>query len=106
VRGQLRERWLTVMQEVDLLVTPTVPVAAPPPPEESGGSGVVKGSLLRNTYPFNLVGFPALSVPCGFTSAGLPIGLQIVGRPYEDLTVLRVGHYYQCASAWHTRRPL
>jgi len=106
VRGQLHERWLTVMQEVDLLVTPTVPVAAPPPPEESGGSGVVKGSLLRNTYPFNLVGFPALSVPCGFTSAGLPIGLQIVGRPYEDLTVLRVGHYYQCASAWHTRRPL
>jgi len=106
VRAHLRARWLAVMQEVDLLVTPTVPVAAPPAPAESGGSGVVKGSLLRNTYPFNLAGFPALSVPCGFTSAGLPIGLQIVGRPYDDLTVLRVGQYYQHASAWHTRRPL
>jgi len=106
VRAQLRERWLAVMQEVDLLVMPTVPVAAPPAPAEgAGGSGVVKGTLLRNTYPFNLAGFPALSVPCGFTSAGLPIGLQIVGRPHEDLTVLRVGHYYQQASAWHAKRP-
>jgi len=106
VRAQLRERWLAVLREVDVLITPTVPVAAPPVPAEGGGgSGVVKGTLLRNTYPFNLVGFPALSVPCGFTSAGLPIGLQIVGRPHEDLTVLRVGHYYQQASAWQTRRP-
>jgi len=45
-----------------------------------------------------------LSVPCGFTSAGLPLGLRIVGRPHEDLTVLRIGHYYQQASAWHTKR--
>ncbi len=105
VRAQLRERWLAALREVDVLITPTVPVAAPPVPAEgSGGSGVVKGTLLRNTYPFNLAGFPALSVPCGFTSAGLPIGLQIVGRPHEDLTVLRVGHYYQQASAWQTRR--
>ena len=107
VRAQLRERWLATLREVDVLITPTVPVTAPPAPAEgSGGSGVVKGTLLRNTYPFNLAGFPALSVPCGFTSAGLPIGLQIVGRPHEDLTVLRVGRHYQQASAWQTRRPL
>ncbi len=106
VRAQLRERWLAVMAEIDVLITPTVPVAAPPvPPAPTEGGGVVKGTLLRNTYPFNLAGFPALSVPCGFTSAGLPIGLQIVGRPHEDLTVLRVGHYYQQASAWLMRRP-
>jgi aspartyl-tRNA(Asn)/glutamyl-tRNA(Gln) amidotransferase subunit A len=106
VRAQLRARWLSALREVDVLITPTVPVTAPPAPAEgSGGSGVVKGTLLRNTYPFNLAGFPALSVPCGFTSAGLPIGLQIVGRPHEDLTALRVGRHYQQASAWQTRQP-
>ncbi len=108
VRALLRERWLEAMRDagVDLLVTPTVPATAPPAPEAGGGgSGVVKGTLLRNTYPFNLAGFPALSLPCGRTSAGLPIGLQIVGRPYEDLTVLRAGLAYERATAWHTLRP-
>jgi len=106
VRALLRERWLEVMRDVDLLATPTVPVTAPLTPGEGGGGGsVVKGTLLRNTYPFNLVGFPALSLPCGLTPAGLPVGLQLAGRPFEDLTVLRAGHAYERATAWHSAKP-
>jgi len=54
---------------------------------------------------WNLTGFPALSVPCGFTSAGLPIGMQIVGRPFEEPAVFKVGDAYQQRTDWHTRRP-
>jgi len=104
VRARLREQWLEVMRDVDLLITPTVPIAAPVPPG-AGGSGAIKGTLLRNTYPFNLVGFPALSLPCGLTATGLPVGLQLAGRPFEDLTVLRVGHAYEQATEWHTLHP-
>ena len=59
----------------------------------------------RFTNPFNLTGLPALSVPCGFTTQGLPIGLQIAGRPHDEATVLRVGHSYQQVTEWHRRRP-
>jgi aspartyl-tRNA(Asn)/glutamyl-tRNA(Gln) amidotransferase subunit A len=58
----------------------------------------------RNTFPFNLTGLPAISLPCGFTD-GLPIGLQLVGRPFDEATVLRVAHAYEQATDWHTRRP-
>ncbi len=61
--------------------------------------------LIRFTAPFDLSGFPALSVPCGFGSGGLPIGLQIAGRPWAEATVLRVAHAYQQITDWHTRRP-
>jgi aspartyl-tRNA(Asn)/glutamyl-tRNA(Gln) amidotransferase subunit A len=57
------------------------------------------------TYPFNMTGQPALSVPCGFTSAGLPIGLQIVGPRYSDVLVLRAGHAFQNARPLTDRRP-
>jgi aspartyl-tRNA(Asn)/glutamyl-tRNA(Gln) amidotransferase subunit A len=55
--------------------------------------------------PFNLAGLPALSVPCGFTSDNLPVGLQIVGRPFGEETVLKVGHAYEQSTPWHTKRP-
>ena len=61
--------------------------------------------MIRCTAPFNATGLPALSVPCGFTSAGLPIGLQIVGRPFDEATVLRAGHAYEQATEWHLRKP-
>jgi Asp-tRNA(Asn)/Glu-tRNA(Gln) amidotransferase A subunit family amidase len=57
------------------------------------------------TVPFNVAHVPALSLPCGVDDAGLPIGLQIVGRPFDETTVLRVGHTYQQATDWHRRRP-
>jgi aspartyl-tRNA(Asn)/glutamyl-tRNA(Gln) amidotransferase subunit A len=61
--------------------------------------------LTRFTAPFNLAGVPALSVPCGFTKSGLPIGLQIVSRAWNESGALRAGHTYQQATDWHTRRP-
>ena len=55
--------------------------------------------------PFNFTGLPALAVPCGFSASGLPLSLQIAGRAFEEATVLRVGHAYEQATEWHTRRP-
>jgi aspartyl-tRNA(Asn)/glutamyl-tRNA(Gln) amidotransferase subunit A len=120
VRAELRTQWLEVMDQLDVLATPTVPVGAPraahTPGQEGASSGAVKGTLphvldvpkgtlLHNTYPFSLVGFPALSVPCGFTVDGLPVGLQVIGRPFDEAAVLRAGHAYEAATARHTMRP-
>ena len=91
-------------REVDLLVTPTTPVAAPAFPV--GDSTATTYALTRNTGAFNLAGLPAISVPCGFTAEGLPIGTMLVGRPWEEGMVLRAAHAYQQATDWHKRRPL
>jgi aspartyl-tRNA(Asn)/glutamyl-tRNA(Gln) amidotransferase subunit A len=61
--------------------------------------------LTRNTAPFNLAGLPAISVPCGFSKAGLPIGMTLVGAAWQEALVLRAGHAYQRATDWHLRRP-
>jgi Asp-tRNA(Asn)/Glu-tRNA(Gln) amidotransferase A subunit family amidase len=57
------------------------------------------------TLPFNLSGLPACTVPCGFSSDRLPIGLQIVGKPFAEATVLRMAHAYECTTDWHRRHP-
>jgi aspartyl-tRNA(Asn)/glutamyl-tRNA(Gln) amidotransferase subunit A len=94
---------------VDVLVMPTTPVAASPINGEGNSpserSLAMSLQLTRLTNPFNLTGLPALSVPCGFTREGLPVGLQIVGRRHDEATVLRVGEAYQAATEWHLRRP-
>ena len=59
----------------------------------------------RNTMPFNVLGLPALSVPCGFTAGGLPIGLQIVGKAFDEAGILRIAQAYEQATDWHRRRP-
>ncbi len=61
--------------------------------------------MTRNTRPFNALGLPTVSVPCGFTSDGLPIGLQITGPPGGESEVLRLAHGYEQATEWHRRRP-
>ena len=58
-----------------------------------------------NMAPFNMTGLPALAVPCGFTETGLPLSLQIAGRPFDEATVFRAGHAYEQATEWHRRRP-
>jgi len=87
-----------------VLLTPTVIVAAPPATPENTNAAL-GGTLLHNTYPFNLCGFPALSVPCGFSPDGLPIGLQIIGRPDDEAAVLRLGHAYEEATPLKRPRP-
>jgi len=62
--------------------------------------------LLRNTRPINVWGLPAISIPCGFTPAGLPIGLQIIGPHWGEAKVLQLAHAYEQATAWHKREPM
>jgi aspartyl-tRNA(Asn)/glutamyl-tRNA(Gln) amidotransferase subunit A len=97
------------LETVDVLLTPTTLLAAAPIGAETVAIGGVQVDVLSafsaNTAPFNVARLPALSVPCGFTAAGLPIGLQIVGRPFDEVTVLRVGYAYERSTDWHLRRP-
>ena len=96
-----------IFAEVDLLVTPTTPVAAPAIADLRADAAALRPAelkLLRNTRPFNVWGLPAISVPCGFTQSGLPIGLQIAGAPWREDLVLRLAHAYEQATAWHKRR--
>ena len=97
------------MRKYHILLSPTVPVGAPKIEEtivKIGDKQEAAISLLsRLTRPFNISGMPAISIPCGFTSLGMPIGLQIAGRPYNETTVLRVAHAYEQATYWHKQRP-
>lgn len=97
-------RWFeNFFQTYDLLLTPTTPAVAP----VRGSSNAVETArlLTRFTAPFNLTGLPALSVPCGFTDSGLPIGLQIVSRPWAEAKVLQAGFAFEQATEWHKKRP-
>jgi aspartyl-tRNA(Asn)/glutamyl-tRNA(Gln) amidotransferase subunit A len=97
-----------VLSKVDLLLLPTMPVVAPEIGQLEvsypGYTGSVMDICINFTGPFNLSGLPALTVPCGF-SQGLPIGLQLVGRPFEEVTVLQAGYAYEQATEWHKQRP-
>ena len=93
--------------DVDVVVTPTMPMPAPAIADLKAAPDALRPAelkLLRNTRPFNVWGLPAISVPCGFTQSGLPIGLQIAGPHWREDVVLRVAHAYEQATAWHKRR--
>ena len=102
--GQLefKRALLKLFREIDLLLTPTEPMVAPTFTEAAVLSPL---AIPRNTGPFNVAGVPAISVLCGFDVGGLPIGLSLAGRPWEEETVLHAAHAYQQATDWHTRRP-
>jgi aspartyl-tRNA(Asn)/glutamyl-tRNA(Gln) amidotransferase subunit A len=106
-RGALGSRMRLFMQRFDLLVTPCLPIpafeAGVLAPREDGTGKWVDWTPF--TYPFNLSQQPAASVPCGYTKAGLPVGLQIVGRMFDDWTVLRAAHAYERAHEWIKKRP-
>jgi aspartyl-tRNA(Asn)/glutamyl-tRNA(Gln) amidotransferase subunit A len=108
-RQLLRDGFTTALREVDLIATPATPVAALPIESiQRGGSDAFAAAartLTQMTGPFNLTGLPALSIPCGFTGDGLPIGLQLAARPFDESTLLNAAHAYEEATAWHTRRP-
>ena len=102
LRERLRQSMLDVLQTVDLFATPTSPK---PAPTFEQMYDLTVGFPRSNTPPFNLSGLPTLALPNGFSSDGLPISLQLTGRPFDEATVLRVGHAYERATDWHTRRP-
>jgi aspartyl-tRNA(Asn)/glutamyl-tRNA(Gln) amidotransferase subunit A len=99
----------SILRRVDALVLPTLPVPAITMEqinEDISIEGVTENAtvaLLSLTMPFNLAGLPAISFPCGFTTNALPIGLQVVGKPFEEATVLRIAHAYQQLTDWHKR---
>ena len=97
------------LQKVDVLVGPVQKTPPGPLPGKSGGpeiAGALNMASERSlSRPYNLTGMPAISVPCGFSPDGLPVGLQIAGRLFEDSIVLKVAHAYEQASPWHTMHP-
>jgi aspartyl-tRNA(Asn)/glutamyl-tRNA(Gln) amidotransferase subunit A len=97
-----------VFEEVDILLTPTVPI--PPPSiaelrEHPDNLRPQELIMLHNTRPFNVWGIPTISVPCGFTKDGLPIGLQLAAAPWREELVLQVAHAYERATEWHKKMP-
>jgi aspartyl-tRNA(Asn)/glutamyl-tRNA(Gln) amidotransferase subunit A len=97
-----RRKISTVFSEVDLLALPTI--LQPPLRLEEVGK-IRRPSHLALVMPFNLYDLPALTLPCGFTRSGLPIGLQIVGPRFGEFNILALGHAYERATEWHKRRP-
>jgi aspartyl-tRNA(Asn)/glutamyl-tRNA(Gln) amidotransferase subunit A len=90
------------MAGLDIVMTAAAPSEAPPIDQVPKFALFERPSL---TIPFNLTGSPAMSVCCGYTEAGLPLSFQIVGRRFEDATVLRLAHAYEQATSWRGRRP-
>jgi aspartyl-tRNA(Asn)/glutamyl-tRNA(Gln) amidotransferase subunit A len=103
-----REAIRKVFDEVDVLLTPTVPLPSPAiadlqmHPDDLRAQELM---MLRNTRPFNVWGIPAISVPCGFTKDGLPIGLQLAAAPWHGNVLLQAAHEYEQATEWHNKAP-
>jgi aspartyl-tRNA(Asn)/glutamyl-tRNA(Gln) amidotransferase subunit A len=109
-RALICEELRSAFDEVDVLVLPVTPATPGGGSYAAEGTDVKvkKGSFAHGaayTAPFNLTGSPALALPVGFTRAGMPIGLQLVGRPFQEETLIAAGHHYQSTTDWHRRRP-
>ena len=102
-QAEVKKKFEQFFESHDFLILPTTPIAAP---TIEGHDAVEQaGRLTRFTAPFNLAGLPALSLPCGFTKGGLPVGLQIVSRAWGEFKVLNAGHAFEEATEWHKRIP-
>ena len=102
LRRHLMEKTAEIMAPLDALVMPTSPITASPAEGNPPDHPVYR---VRNTIPFNFLSLPAISVPCGFSTEGLPIGLQIVGKAFDEAGILQIAHAYEQATTWHTQRP-
>jgi aspartyl-tRNA(Asn)/glutamyl-tRNA(Gln) amidotransferase subunit A len=105
----MKEEFKEVFTNVDVIVSPTLPIPAPRIDQLTKPWGndpeTANGSLTRFTRPFNIAGYPAISIPCGFTTDGIPIGMQIGGKAFDEYTVLRVAHAYEQDAMWFERHP-
>ncbi|MGE5253171.1 MAG: amidase, partial [Planctomycetaceae bacterium] len=103
------QAFVKVFESVDVVAAPTLPVLPPLIGQKKIDWGRtqedVRAALLRMTRPGNLTGLPAVSLPCGYTADNLPVGLQLLGRPYDEATLLRVAHAFERATPWHTMFP-
>ena len=102
LRARLQAEAREALWRVDVLATPTTLSPAP-------AFAIVLDPgfpfARSNMAPFNMTGLPALALPCGFSATGLPLSLQLAGRPFDEATLLRAGHAYEQATPWHRRRP-
>ena len=105
VRTLIRQEFDTAFKDVDLIVTPVTPTPAFKLGEKSEDPLQMYLSDIY-TISVNLAGLPAISVPCGFSQTGLPIGLQLIGRAFEEDTMLRAAHAYEQSAQWHVRKPV
>jgi aspartyl-tRNA(Asn)/glutamyl-tRNA(Gln) amidotransferase subunit A len=101
LRRELAEEMSEAMRDVDVLVTGITPGEAPRIDEDPGYESFQHPLMM----PFNVTGQPAMAVRCGLSSRGLPLALQIAGKPFDEAGVLRVGHAYEQATNWHRQRP-
>jgi len=102
-RDELRRAYASAVAEWDAILLPTTPTTAP---LRAGQDALAAAAALTvYTSPFNLTGLPAISIPCGFDGLGLPIGLQLVARPWAEARLLRIARAYERATSWHERRP-
>jgi aspartyl-tRNA(Asn)/glutamyl-tRNA(Gln) amidotransferase subunit A len=104
----VRRSIVQVFENVDVLITPTVRIPPFTIADLQGDIDSVRKkelAMLHNTRALNLTGLPTISVPCGFTRAGLPVGMQMTGRPNDEATILRLAHAYEQATDWHKRKP-
>ena len=109
-RTLMRRHVMRELGRYDVIVTPAQAGGAPPIPTETGLTS--KEAVIAQFFgirshrsPFNLSGVPAMAVPCGFTEGGLPLSIQVAGRPFQENTLFRIGHAYQQRTSWHEQRP-
>lgn len=109
-RNILRHQVLKIMERIDVLLMPSVPITAPEIGKKYVFCGELKEEILNilplHTAPWNLTGQPAISIPCGFSSNNLPIGFQIVGRPFDESKIIRVANSYEKNTPWHEKIPI
>jgi aspartyl-tRNA(Asn)/glutamyl-tRNA(Gln) amidotransferase subunit A len=104
VRTLIRQDFSEAFKRCDVILTPT----SPTPPFKFGEKTDDPLQMYLSdilTISANLAGVPGISINCGFTKSGLPIGLQIIGKPFDEETVLKAAHAYEQATGWHTQRP-
>ena len=102
-QAEIRREWIRTLSHVDLILTATTPIPAPPREGQDAVAAAIR--LTSNTAPFNVTGLPAVSIPCGFTKGGLPIGLQLAAGPWREALLLRAARAYEAATEWSERHP-
>jgi aspartyl-tRNA(Asn)/glutamyl-tRNA(Gln) amidotransferase subunit A len=109
IRGMIFPVIMDLFRKFDAMITPSEPMVATKVGQQTVKFGdaeeSVDSAVVRYLAPFNLTGLPAISIPCGFSKDGLPIGMQIIGRAYDETTVLRIAHAYEQSTDWHLKAP-
>jgi len=110
VRQKMKDAWRAMFTEVDAVIAPSVAAPATRRDQKTidwggGNEEPVTPAFVRLSAPANVTGLPSVAVPCGFSSAALPLSFQVIGRPFGEARILRIAQAYQSATDWHGRAP-